>query len=158
MKIQILKFHLDREENLSSLAKLTNLEILYLNLGFIDLFLDIKTTIKTIELPIFLKQIFINAIVSTNTSINKITKTLHILKMLKVPHDCKLYINLKSDQYEYSLTSDDILTCCDRGGNYYKASFLKAIDKYCDNDNYFIVKNQLSFSQLLKIQELTEDN
>lgn len=156
MKISILKFHCNNKTYLSLLYKFVDLEILYLKLNFF-MVNDFAELISKIELPLGIKKVYISHKVHKKRTVDEITKYLLIIKSnLKSAFGCEVFLNITAGDYEYTFIQDDILTCHDKG-NYHKPHFYNSISDI-DDDDYFIIKHGLLFSQLVKIQELIKDD
>jgi hypothetical protein len=153
MKIQALKFHCNEEAHLSSLSFLTDLKFLYLKLNIFIQHIDNIT--RSIHLPCSLQNLYIILHVNknwTNSEMENLAKSIH--EMVKVPFGCDVSVTVYSRLTVITYGMNGVLQHHDNRC-LLKSKFIDKLRPY-EEDDYFVVKGFLSFSQLLKIQKLIE--
>lgn len=154
MKIQALKFHCNEEAHLSSLSFLTDLKVLYLKL---NLYMpkDLDSIVRKIHLPCSLQHLYVLHRIYKKCSaskMEKIAKKIH--ETIKAPFGCKVVVIVYTGLTVTSCEMDGVFQYHD-DRCLMKSNFLDKLSPY-EDDDYFVVKGNLSFPQLLKIKELIE--
>ena len=160
MKIKALKFRCNNYKDLASLSFFTDLKLLYLKLNMYIL-KDIETVIREITLPCNLDHLYLAHRYDGDISVSKMEEYIkRICNNIKVPFGCKVKIITFSNKEMIIYEMEDELYCNNKL-NYHDDStdikniFLNELCSY-DDDDFFVVDEHLTLSQLLKIQKLIE--